>query len=156
MSLMICFSCHGYTASALSRIVDDGAAAKCFLRAENDVWVKGCAWDDPDNYDREFLERWLGLGTGSSLEDRCAARAFAELVTARRQADYYAAIVEDFYRSLNHVGFAGSEYVDRPQFQLRSLLERNRNRFRSKISRVEEQGRLMSAKELRMWQAMRS
>ena len=65
MSAIICAKCGGQTNTAVADWIDpireDGKANECYLRVEDGVWVKGCAWDKADpKYGKPTFERYLG------------------------------------------------------------------------------------------------
>lgn len=63
MSALVCSNCGGVTNSAVCdwRIGDNGAVCdECYLKVENGIWVKGCGYNDCDQWTRPSIDRMLG------------------------------------------------------------------------------------------------
>ena len=70
MSALICEKCGGMTNTAVAERMEpyrnDGKANECYLKVENGIWVKGCAWDKADPvYGKPSFERYLGSRVGA-------------------------------------------------------------------------------------------
>lgn len=63
MISLICAKCKGLTNTAVCNHLDpirrDGKANECYLRWENDKWVKGCAYEVCDPFTKILVDRYL-------------------------------------------------------------------------------------------------
>jgi len=62
MSSIKCSRCGGLTNTALSDHefkMTDNTASRCYARYENDVWGRGCAYNEVNPYDKFFVDKIL-------------------------------------------------------------------------------------------------
>jgi len=62
MSVIVCRNCGGTTNTAMADWIHsrDGKADRCYLKFENNLWVKGCAYDQADPvFTKPFIDEYL-------------------------------------------------------------------------------------------------
>lgn len=63
MPIIICAKCGRATNTAVSDHINrkpyDGKADRCFVAHEDGRWVKGCSYDDANEYEKHYADKVL-------------------------------------------------------------------------------------------------